>query len=94
MTAETTIMPAQEVADQLGISRAHLLRVRGELCDRHGMPAPLPVGRPRWHRESFMAWLARYGAAKTAATGRSASVLRIHVERQALEERYAPGAVA
>lgn len=92
--ADTLYMNAQEVADQLGISRAYLLRQRHALAREHGMPSPLPAGQLRWHRQSVMDWIAGYGRAKTAAARRSTTVLRIHVERQALEERYAPGAAA
>jgi hypothetical protein len=53
MTQSVTLS-SQEVADLLGYSKRHFLRIRDELHDRNGFPRPL-VGL-RWDAEQLANW--------------------------------------
>jgi pyrroloquinoline quinone (PQQ) biosynthesis protein C len=88
------IMAADEVAEALGLTRAVFMRRRNELAIQDGMPSPLPGKTPRWHREGMEKWVRQYGEMKTDALRTGSSLIRIHIDRRALERHYVQGAAA
>jgi excisionase family DNA binding protein len=53
--SERLLLTAEELADLLGISRAHLFRLHG----RGLLPFPIRLGRSvRWNRATVIRWLA------------------------------------
>ncbi len=65
-------MSAADCAAALGMTPDKFYRHRARLEATDKMPAPVnTVGRPRWHRLSFMAWLGRHHP--NAFTGRAAN---------------------
>lgn len=88
------MMAADEIAEALGLTRAVFMRRRNEFVLNEGMPSPLPGKTPRWHREGVEKWIRQYGELKAAALRTGGSLVRIHVDRQALEALYSPRRVA
>lgn len=88
-TPTPAFMEAGEIAKALGLERATFLRKRNGLIINEGMPAPLPGHSLRWHRAGVDKWLAQYGELKAHAMRTSGTMVRIHVDREALTAKYA-----
>ena len=87
-------MEAEEIAQALGLTRAGFMRRRNLMIVNEGMPAPLPGRTPKWHREGVERWLAQYGEMKARQMRGGGSMVRIQLDRAALERAYGIGGVA